>query len=243
MSYNNQTTVIPRSASGSVRTGRSPSNSRQSPATSSSQKSERYSTPSSQPGFSEYTPEEIEEASREVADLLLHQKLPDDDESSFCEAEKIEDDASSAMSDVSQPSDGEPEAFPSPPVGDDSAKHVERVFRDAITSIRAAFTRTRTWINTVAGSSSDDGARAVEKAKDIAKYYSDRVYTGLRDPAVSTTVLFSAVSASAAACYLSYQLKHGSHEGSLIASIAFGVGALSVAEYFSVKAYFRRNNK
>lgn len=83
---------------------------------------------------------------------------------------------------------------------------------------------------------------ASEAIKEASKKYSENVVEELKDPAVSTTVLFTAVTASAASTYLTQQHKQGSLSTVLAAGVLFGVAALSVAEYFSVKAYFRRSN-
>lgn len=81
---------------------------------------------------------------------------------------------------------------------------------------------------------------ASEAIKGASKKYSENVVEELKDPAVSTTVLFTAVTASAASTYLTQQHKQGTLSTVLTAGVLFGVAALSVAEYFSVKAYFRR---
>jgi len=55
-------------------------------------------------------------------------------------------------------------------------------------------------------------------------------------------VLFTAVTASAASTYLAQQHKQGKLTALITAGVVVGVAALSAAEYFSVKAYFKRNS-
>lgn len=84
--------------------------------------------------------------------------------------------------------------------------------------------------------------KITEIAKESNERYSSKALDGLKDPAVSTTVLFTAVTSSAAFTYLSQQHKQGKLNAIVAVGVAVGVTALSVAEYFSVKAYFKRNN-
>lgn len=78
--------------------------------------------------------------------------------------------------------------------------------------------------------------------KESNERYPNKALEGLKDPAISTTVLFTAVTSSAAFTYLSQQHKQGKLNAIVAVGVAVGVTALSVAEYFSVKAYFKRNS-
>lgn len=81
-----------------------------------------------------------------------------------------------------------------------------------------------------------------EKAKEFSENFSDKVVNKIQEPAVSTTILFTTVTASAASTYLTQQHKVGKLTPLVTAGVVVGIAALSVAEYFSVKAYFRKNN-
>lgn len=63
------------------------------------------------------------------------------------------------------------------------------------------------------------------------------------DPAASTTVLFSSCTTTAAIAYLAHQRKATKLNSLVTIGVITGVLALGAAEYFSVKAYFRKHGQ
>lgn len=137
---------------------------------------------------------------------------------------------------------------------DSAAKETEKVIDKATGEDKTAYERVEAKVEKAAETIKETTEKAADElSKDAKKFAelasenfekaSDKIVDELRDPAVSTTVLFTVVTASAASTYLSQQHKQGTLSGLLATGVVLGVAALSVAEYFSVKAYFRRNGQ
>lgn len=88
-----------------------------------------------------------------------------------------------------------------------------------------------------------EAERAADSAKDLAKKTADNLNEEFKDPAVSTTVLFTVLTASAASTYLSQQHKQGALTPLAASVVVLGTAAIAFAEYWGVKAYFDRKSK
>lgn len=86
----------------------------------------------------------------------------------------------------------------------------------------------------------NEAERAADSAKDIVKKTADSLNEELKDPAVSTTVLLTVLTASAASTYLSQQHKQGLLTPVAATVVVLGTAAVAFAEYWGVKAYFDR---
>lgn len=88
-----------------------------------------------------------------------------------------------------------------------------------------------------------EAERAADSARDLAKKTADNLNEEFKDPAVSTTVLFTVLTASAASTYLSQQHKQGNLTALQVSVVVLSTAAIAFAEYWGVKAYFDRKSK